>query len=131
MYDLIIIGGKNYYPQDIEAIAERAHPALRASSSAAFVAADSDDGVSVMVELRRDAMPCTQADEIKAAVRRAVSEEAAVRVQGVVLAAPGKVLKTTSGKIRRRDCRAQWLAGHIEDLADTPVGEPALPVVGS
>lgn len=115
--DLLIVGGKNYYPQDIEAIVERAHPSLRAGACAAFLATEGDDGVSLMVELRKDALPCRHADDIKAAVRRAVSQEAGLRVHAVILAAPGQMLKTTSGKIRRRDCREQWLAGGIRDVS--------------
>jgi len=116
--DLIIIGGKNYYPQDLEAVAERAHPSLRMGSSAAFLAGDGDEGIVMVVELRKDAFPCADLDGIKAAVRREISRQAAVRVAAIAVVAPGKVLKTTSGKIRRSDCRKEWLAGK---LLDAPV----------
>ncbi|MGQ0595892.1 fatty acyl-AMP ligase [Aquabacterium sp.] len=118
--DLIILRGKNYYPHDLELIAEQAHPSIRTGSAAAFVASE-DDGVWVLAEIRKDALDTTDFAEVKLAIKTKVNKDAGVAVSGVTLLEPGKVSKTTSGKIRRQDCRVRLLEGKLKDLADTRV----------
>ncbi|HEY3567912.1 MAG TPA: fatty acyl-AMP ligase, partial [Thermoanaerobaculia bacterium] len=114
--DLIILRGRNHYPQDIELTAERAHPALRAGSGAAFsVEVDGEERLVVVQEVDRHTKDLA---EIAEAVRRAVAEEHEALVHEVVLVSQGGVPKTTSGKIQRRGCRELYLGGE-------------LPVVGS
>jgi acyl-CoA synthetase (AMP-forming)/AMP-acid ligase II len=115
--DLLIIGGANHYPQDIELTAERSHQDLRPGCGAAFVV--EDDGaeqVVVVVEVGAgrgaDARP--SARELTAAVRRAVSEEHEIQVRSVVLLKAGSVPKTSSGKIQRRACRDLFLSGGLD-----------------
>ncbi len=116
--DLIIVRGRNYYPHDIEAIAESAHPAIRTGSAAAFVARE-EEGVWVLVEIRKDALESADLAEVKASVRTRINQEAGLVVGGVTLLEPGKVSKTTSGKVRRQDCRTRLLEGKLKDLAET------------
>ena len=53
--DLIIVRGRNYYPQDIEEAAEASHPALLLCASAAFaVEADGAEQVVVACEVKRE-----------------------------------------------------------------------------
>ncbi|MFL6236994.1 MAG: amino acid adenylation domain-containing protein, partial [Thermoanaerobaculia bacterium] len=109
--DLIILRGRNHYPQDIELTAERAHPALRAGSGAAFsVEVEGEERLVVVYEVDRHA---GELAEIAEAVRRAVAEEHEALVHEVVLVAQGGVPKTTSGKIQRRGCRALYLGGEL------------------
>jgi acyl-CoA synthetase (AMP-forming)/AMP-acid ligase II len=55
--------------------------------------------------------PDTHLDEVTRAVRGAVSVTHGVAVHDFVYAPPGAVPRTTSGKVARRACRAQYLAG--------------------
>ncbi|WP_328715062.1 fatty acyl-AMP ligase [Nocardia salmonicida] len=106
--DIIILRGRNYYPHDIEHTVQRAHPALRPGSGAAFAVPGRDGEKLVVVqELERDADADT--DDIAGAVRAAVLQEHELAVAEVVLAAPGTVQKTSSGKIMRSAARKRYL----------------------
>jgi amino acid adenylation domain-containing protein len=110
--DLIIIRGRNHYPQDIERTAERSHADLRPGCGAAFaVDAGGEERLVIVQEVerrRREGL-----DAVITAVRRAVAEEHEVQAQDVVLVRAGTVPKTSSGKIQRRACRAAYLAGGL------------------
>jgi acyl-CoA synthetase (AMP-forming)/AMP-acid ligase II/acyl carrier protein len=110
--DLIIIRGRNLYPQDIELVAERSHPALRLGSSAAFaVEVENEEKLVVVQELEFRAKP--NLEEVTAAIRQAVSQEFEVQVYAVALIKPGSIPKTSSGKIQRRATKAEFLAGTL------------------
>ncbi|MEQ8997824.1 MAG: amino acid adenylation domain-containing protein [Coleofasciculus sp. B1-GNL1-01] len=110
--DLIIIRGRNLYPQDIERTVERSHPSLRTGSGAAFtVEVDNEERLVVVQELEFRAKP--NIEEVTAAIRQAVTEDHEVQVYGVVLIKPGSIPKTSSGKIQRRACKAKFLAGNL------------------
>jgi acyl-CoA synthetase (AMP-forming)/AMP-acid ligase II len=116
--DLIIIDGRNHYPQDIELTVESAHPAIRPSGSAAFsVDGASQERLIVVAEIEREHMPGRPAAatpaEIAVSVRRAISEQHAVQLGELVLLRPGTVPKTTSGKIQRHAARAGYLEGTL------------------
>jgi len=111
--DLIIIRGRNLYPQDIELTAERSHPSLRAGSGATFaVELGNEERLVVVQELEFRQKP--NIEEVTAAIRQSVAEEHEVQVYAVVLIKPGSILKTSSGKIQRRACRAAFLAGNLD-----------------
>ncbi len=130
--DLIILRGRNHYPQDIELTVERSHPALRPGCGAAF-AVDTPEGAGeerlvVVQEVRREHREDDPA-ELVAAIRRAVAEEHEVQVHAVVLLRPATIPKTTSGKIQRAACRARFLDGTLEALGgwQSPAGAEAAP----
>ncbi|MFI8301299.1 fatty acyl-AMP ligase [Streptomyces nigra] len=111
--DLVIIDGTNHYPHDIEGSVQEAHPAIRPHHIAAF-AVTSDDGESLVVvaEHRRDLdHPDMLVEEVAQAVRTAVAKRHGIRVHDFVLAPPGAIPHTTSGKVSRSACRKQYLAG--------------------
>ncbi|MBW4625289.1 MAG: AMP-binding protein [Brasilonema octagenarum HA4186-MV1] len=111
--DLIIIRGRNLYPQDIELTAERSHSSLRSSSGAAFsVEVENEERLVIVQELEFRAKP--NLEEVTAAIRQAVVEEHEIQVYGILLIKPGTISKTSSGKIQRRATRAQFLAGELE-----------------
>lgn len=111
--DLIIIRGRNLYPQDIELTAERSHSSLRSGSGAAFsVEVGNEERLVVVQELEFRAKP--NLEEVIAAIRQAVTEEYEVQVYAVVLIKPGTIPKTSSGKIQRRATKADFLAGQLD-----------------
>jgi natural product biosynthesis luciferase-like monooxygenase protein/FkbM family methyltransferase len=113
--DLIILRGRNLYPQDVELTAEQSHPALRPGCAAAFdVEMEGDQRLVLVSELERGST--ASAEEVAAAVRRAVAQEHEAQVHEVVLIRVGTLPKTSSGKIRRRACREGYLAGTLEVL---------------
>ena len=115
--DLIIIRGRNHYPHDLEATAEKAHPALRACIGAAFsVDMEGEERLVLVHEMN----PRTQAETgaVIAAVRQAIAEEHELQVYAVVLVRSGEIPRTTSGKIQRFLCRKAFLAGDLEILGE-------------
>jgi acyl-CoA synthetase (AMP-forming)/AMP-acid ligase II len=113
--DLIILRGRNHYPQDFERTVESCHPALRPGCGAAFsVDLDGEERLVVAQEVERTWRGPLA--EVAEAVRRAVAEEHEVRVHEVVLLRTGGVPKTSRGKVRRQACRATWLAGELAAL---------------
>jgi amino acid adenylation domain-containing protein len=110
--DLIIIRGRNIYPQDIELTAECSHSSLRSGASAAFtILVNNEEKLVVVQELEFRAKP--NLEEVANAIRQAISEEHEVQVYGVVLIKPGSIPKTSSGKIQRRATRAQFENGTL------------------
>lgn len=115
--DMIVIRGENYYPQDIERDAERAHPAFKPSCCAAFaVTRDGEERVVVVQELLRHHEQWTY-DEMLAALRRAVAATHDLPLDAIVLIRPGTTSKTSSGKIQRAAARAAYLEGRLQALA--------------
>jgi acyl-CoA synthetase (AMP-forming)/AMP-acid ligase II/acyl carrier protein len=113
--DLIIIRGRNYYPQDIEQSVELSHQSLSPGGTAAFsVEVDGHERLVVVQELRRSVSQSVNTDEVCAAVRRAVQEQHQLSTYAVVLLKPFTISKTSSGKIQRHQCRAKYLAGALE-----------------
>jgi fatty acid CoA ligase FadD32 len=113
--DLIIIDGKNHYPQDIEATAQEAHPALRRDRLAVFSVRRDGREEPVLVAEYSNHVPAEARDrqEVERAVRAAVSRHHDLRLAGFVLARPGTVLRTSSGKIARSATRALYLSGDL------------------
>lgn len=111
--DLIIIRGRNYYPQDIEWTVEQAHPGLRTGCVAAFsVDVDGRERLIVAAEADRH-FRSTSVDEAVSAIRERIAEEHELEVFAIALLKFGKIPRTTSGKIQRHACRADYLAGNL------------------
>ncbi|TBR56964.1 non-ribosomal peptide synthetase [Westiellopsis prolifica IICB1] len=111
--DLIIVRGRNLYPQDIELTVERSHPALRPNSGSAFsVEIDREEQLFVVQEL--EFRQKADVEEVITAIRQTIVEEHEIQAYGVVLIKAGSIPKTTSGKIQRRACQAEFLAGRLQ-----------------
>jgi len=110
--DLIIIRGRNLYPQDIELTAERSHTSLRLGANAVFtVEVNNEERLFIVQELEFRAKP--NLAEVTSTIRQAITEEHEVQVYGVILIKPGSIPKTSSGKIQRRATRAQFQNGEL------------------
>ncbi|MFD3936227.1 fatty acyl-AMP ligase [Streptomyces sp. NPDC058611] len=115
--DLIIVKGRNHYPQDLEHTAENSHPLLRPASAAAFAVDDGGhESVVVVVEGDSRVGKYASADEVTTAVREALRHNHRIDVADVVLIRRGSLPKTTSGKVRRRPCRERYEGGTLARL---------------
>ncbi|MBE9029056.1 AMP-binding protein [filamentous cyanobacterium LEGE 11480] len=123
--DLIILWGRNHYPQDIEATVSQSHPALRPECGAAFsVEIDGAERLVIVQEVERTYLRQLNLDEIVTAVRQAVSEQHDVSVHAVVLLKTASIPKTSSGKIQRYACRAGFLAGQLNVVGESRLSIP-------
>lgn len=116
--DLIIIRGRNYYPQDIERSVQRCHLALHDQLGAAF-SAPIDDEESLIVVQEVDRHYQGDWDALVASVRAAVVEEHDISPASVVLVRQGGVPKTSSGKIRRNACARAYADGLLPVLSES------------
>ncbi|MFJ1807883.1 MULTISPECIES: fatty acyl-AMP ligase [unclassified Streptomyces] len=117
--DLMVIDGRNHYPQDLELSAEMTHPALRPGCTAAFSV---DSGVEgerpvVIAELAPEAVG--ESERITDLIRAAVGDAHGLSVHDVVLVHPGTIPKTSSGKIQRRASRTAYLDGTLSPVGVT------------
>ena len=111
--DLIIKGGRNYYPHEIEAAAATVK-GIRQGCCAAFAVTDGRSGTEqiVIVAETRETDPVAR-ETLEAKVTEAITAQVGVPPDRVVLAGPGAVPKTSSGKIRRRETREALLDGSL------------------
>ncbi|XXT15462.1 MupA/Atu3671 family FMN-dependent luciferase-like monooxygenase [Sorangium sp. So ce429] len=148
--DLIIVDGRNVYPQDVEHTAEHAHPAVRPGCSVAVsVPGAGGERVVVVCELERrgavapastetnrrrndpendvsagEAAARGAVEQVLAAIRRAVTLEHDVVPAAVVLVKAGMIPKTSSGKVQRRATREAFLSNALEPIASWPSDGP-------
>ena len=119
--DLIIVGGLNHYPQDVERSVEASHPALRTGGCVAFsVDEQGEERLVVVAEIEKsrpgDLDGGKVREEIGRAVRRGVAEEHRLQVSALVFVKPGAIPRTSSGKVRRGATRRAWLADALPVL---------------
>lgn len=123
--EMLIVHGRNLYPQDIEHEVRVQHPELATRLGAVFSVSppDAEDAVVVTHELQGK-YPDNQLRELAVAIKTTISREFGVRVAGVVLLRTGAVQRTTSGKIRRTAMRELFLANGLDVIHESL--EPAL-----
>jgi 8-amino-7-oxononanoate synthase len=115
--DLIILGGRNYYPQDLELAAERSHPSLRPGHSAAFALdQDGTELLVVTVEVTRHHRDADN-EAVVASVRRALADREGILPDIVFLVRQNGIPRTSSGKVQRRATRAMLLDGSLDIVA--------------
>jgi acyl-CoA synthetase (AMP-forming)/AMP-acid ligase II len=116
--DLIIIGGHNHYPQDIERTVAESHPVLDSADCAAF-SVDLDGEEELVVVAAISARQVDLVGEVQRAIRTAVAERHDLRIRDVVLITTSRLPRTASGKIRRHACRSRYLSQTL-DTAECP-----------
>ncbi|MFI6167838.1 long-chain-fatty-acid--AMP ligase FadD32 [Nocardia sp. NPDC051052] len=132
--DLVIVDGRNHYPQDLEFSAQESSKALRPGFIAAFsvpanqlpalvfdqgshsgLKFDADDASEQLVIVAERGPGAGKADPLPIAdeVRAAVASRHGVTVRDVLLVPAGSIPRTSSGKIARRACKAAYLEGTL------------------
>lgn len=108
--DVIILGGRNVYPQDVErAVADVT--GVRAGNVIAFGTEGKRgrESLVVVAESKGDEL-----DRIRNAVKSAVYDAVGIPPEDVVLVRPGSLPKTSSGKLQRALCRTRYLDAELE-----------------
>jgi len=131
--DLLIIRGRNHYPQDIERTAVEADAAVGLGAAFA-VELDRQEALVVVHQINREHR---QADfqAVIRAIRTAVTQEHELDPQAIVLIKPASLPITSSGKVQRQRCREQYLADALKVVArwsakPTAVGLATTPTPG-
>ncbi|MGD0403926.1 MAG: AMP-binding protein [Candidatus Acidiferrales bacterium] len=113
--DLIIVGGKNIYPQDVEEIAF-SHPAIHDGRAVAFGCYNADLGTEEIVLVAEVEEPSNleSSSDIDRAIRGAIVAELGVAPRAIYLKPPRWIVKSTAGKPARSATREKLLAEHPE-----------------
>jgi acyl-CoA synthetase (AMP-forming)/AMP-acid ligase II/acyl carrier protein len=115
--DMIIINGKNFFPQDIELVVANSHSDLSVDGGATFsIVEDGLEHVIVTHEIERVRAKSYNFDEIRKSVSAAISETFEIEMAGFVLLSPGRVAKTSSGKIMRSASKDAYLNNQLQHL---------------
>lgn len=114
--DIIIIRGRNHYPQDIEQTVQQCHSALQPNGGAAVsIEIEGTEQLVVIQEVERSHLRELDAPALIRQVKRTINEQHGLQVGQVVLVKPGSVLRTSSGKVRRQACRDAFLSGSLRE----------------
>jgi acyl-CoA synthetase (AMP-forming)/AMP-acid ligase II len=120
--ELIIIRGRNFYPNDLEAVLGSLHPAFESGLSAAFsVPVGGVEHLVAVQEIGADESGCPDAAELTVLAKQAragLADHAGVALAGVCLVRRGAIRRSTSGKIRRVHMREVFQRGTLDALCE-------------
>ena len=115
--DLLIVNGRNLYPQDIEEFVQDVHPALADSSGVAISVDVNDAECLVLIQaVKHRLLGDMSYDQLASAVKIAVARHFEVPAPGVVFVNRGGIHLTTSGKVQRASMRAAFMKGEVTDV---------------
>jgi acyl-CoA synthetase (AMP-forming)/AMP-acid ligase II len=112
--DLLIVNGRNLYPQDIEEFVQNVHPSL-AGSRGVVISVDVNDSerLALIQTVKDDLLGDVTYGELASTVKRAIARGFDVPAPGVVFVDRGGIHLTTSGKVQRASMRAAFLNSEL------------------
>lgn len=114
--DLLIIRGRNYYPQDIELSVEKCDPAIKKGAGAAFsIFIDGEERLIIAYELNRNSKIT---EELLNNIRDAIISSNELQVYKILIVNFGMIPKTSSGKIKRDQCKSMFINGEFDVLKE-------------
>lgn len=114
--DLIIIAGRNYYPQDIEHTVETSHPSLRQGYGACFsIELGTIEQLVILQELNLGQRP--DLTLVIAQIQRSVALTHGLSAAVIMIVKAGTIPKTSSGKVMRYACKTLFLNQQLPVLA--------------
>ena len=128
--DVMVFWGLNHYPQQIERTVEQCHPGLKTHCGAALaVEVEGKPRLVVVQEIDRTHRKSLVFDEVVEAIRWQIFQQHFIDVYAIVLLQPGRMPKTSSGKVRRSACKAMfsessldvWQQWYLPDLSKSDV----------
>ena len=113
--DLLIVRGKKHHPEELEATLAAALAGLGSGLRVAF-AVEAAEGSHIILAQELDRHDVNRADlgeAIKTAFG-AIVEQHGIRVDDILLLRPAAIARTTSGKVQRHRCKADFEAGRFQ-----------------
>lgn len=114
--DVLIVRGRNLHAEEVETVVAAAYPMLSPAIAAVMVETDRGEGVGLACELRKTLPRGLTPAEVFEAIQRELSAVFGIGADRIVLVRRGALPRTTSGKIRRADCRDRLADGSLAIL---------------
>ncbi|WP_145143651.1 fatty acyl-AMP ligase [Roseomonas gilardii] len=121
--DLIIVNGRNVWPQDLEWSVEQSIPTARSGDAAAFSVEEEGAEQVVMLIEARGAPDSGERERLATEAAGLLRARHGVEAR-IVLVPPGSLPRTSSGKLSRTRARSRYLAGHFTAGASTLAALP-------
>lgn len=111
--EMIIVGGRNYYPEDVEQLVNSVN-GVRMDRVVAIGVPDVERATERLIVLAEtDRQEATERDALRLAIRKALLH-ANYPISDVVLLKPKSIKSTLTGKLKRVDCKERYLAGEFD-----------------
>lgn len=118
--DLIILRGRNYYPQDLEQAVNDGVVGIRSHCCAAFsVERAGEEILIVAAEVKRKTLPDHKAQTILSEMRRVLADVSDAPSGALLLVSPGSIMKTSSGKVQRQAIKQAYLTNQLNVVASS------------
>lgn len=116
--DILIIRGLNHYPQDVELTAFESNEALMPNGAAAFsVQKGGDELLIIILEVKRTFLRKFDANDVAMEVQKSISEQHDLQASSILFIKPGRLSKTSSGKVQRQRSKQLFLDDDIDVVA--------------
>lgn len=126
--DLIILRGRNYYPQDLEQAVNDGVVGIRSHCCAAFsVERAGEEILIVAAEVKRKTIPDHKAQAILSEMRCVLAEASDAPIGALLLVSPGSIIKTSSGKVQRQAIKQAYLTNQLNVVASSGTSETLCP----
>lgn len=100
--DLIIIRGKNFYPQDIERTVFLTDSSFADNGTAAFSSVENDTEKLIIIQELKDCIEPEEYEKLSAKIKNNILKKFSIEVDTVIFVKDGNIEKTSSGKIQRK-----------------------------
>lgn len=115
--ELIVINGRNLYPQDLEITIEGIDPAFRRNGCAAFAVNNEEESARLVIVQELDFRKMADTDGLYQRVLASLSEYHGVStLEAFLLVKPGRIPRTSSGKTQRTRCQELYLNNEFEPV---------------
>ena len=112
--EVIIIWGRNFYPQHLEQAIAQSHPAFAAGQGAAFsLDQNGQEQLVIVQEISRRSRHSFPLNDLIEIIQTTISQQFLVEPQQIVLVKTGSIPKTPTGKLQRARCRQQLQEGQL------------------
>ena len=122
--ELIIVNGRNYYPQDLEWEASRVDGVRKGNVIAFGTRKPLNDRERVVIAFETSIGDEQAREALKAQVRKAVREASGLAIDDVVVLDAGVLPKTSSGKLKRAETRSLYENGQLFARTSARQGDP-------
>lgn len=118
MKEMMIINGRNHYPQDIMRNIQAADSAFRIDGGSAFtVEIANEERLVVVQEVERAALRDLNSEKLFSAIRQVISSQHGLKVYGIILIKPLWLPRTSSGKIQHYRAKLEYLQDTLKSVA--------------